>query len=98
MGTHVESTINQLMTGALAMGFAVAALFFLKFWKATEDRLFALFAVSFVVLAFNRVALGMTRGWEMRGDYLYWVRLLAFAIILAAVIDKNRSRPREGGG
>ncbi len=87
--------MNQLLTGAIAMAFAVATLYFLRFWKETRDRLFAYFALSFLVLAANRIALGVTPYWEIHGDYFYWVRLQAFAVILVAIVDKNRSSPRN---
>jgi hypothetical protein len=29
-----------------------------------------------------------------RGDYFYWVRFAAFALILVAVVDKNRARKK----
>lgn len=73
------------------MGFAVAGLFFLRFWKETRDRLFALFALSFFVLAINRVGLFLIAHQDGHGDHLYWVRLLAFGLILVGILDKNRS-------
>lgn len=83
--------MNQLMTGAIAMAFAVAALFFFRFWRNSRDRLFALFALSFLVLAVNRVAIGVANDRGDHGDYFYWVRAIAFGIILVAILDKNRS-------
>lgn len=87
--------MNQLMSGAIAFGFALAAVFFLKFWAQTRDRLFALFALSFLVLAVNRVALGLKDDYPDIGNYLYWIRFAAFAVILLAILDKNRSRSSE---
>jgi hypothetical protein len=88
--------MNQIAIGAVAMGLLVAALFFLRFWRQTRERLFALFALSFLVLAVNRVGLGLTGqmgiGDQVQRDYLYWVRLLAFGLILVAILDKNWSR------
>lgn len=81
----------QVMRGALAAGFAVAGLFFLRFWRDTGDRLFGLFAAAFVTLAVNRVWLAFLDA-PGHGDRLYWVRLLAFAVILFAIWDKNRGR------
>lgn len=85
--------MNQLMIGAIAMGFAIAALFFLRFWYHTRDRLFGFFALSFFVLAINRVALGLREDITGVGADLYWIRLTAFAVILLAILDKNRSSP-----
>lgn len=84
--------MSQFMFGVIGMGFFVAGLFFLRFWRDTLDRLFALFALAFLVLAGNRVGLVLTAQHEGKGDYLYWVRLVAFGLILAAILDKNRSQ------
>jgi hypothetical protein len=89
--------LKQIALGAIAMGFLVASLFFLRFWRDTRERLFALFALSFFVLAINRVGISLIGHAESRGDYLYWVRLLAFVLILAAIVDKNRSGKPTGG-
>jgi len=85
--------MSQFMFGAIGMGFAVSGFFFLRFWRQTRDRLFALFALAFFVLAANRFGIALVERHEvMRGDYLYWVRFLAFALILMAIVDKNRSQ------
>lgn len=86
--------MHQVLVGAIAMGFAVVGLFFLRFWRDTGDRLFALFALAFFVLAANRVGLGFQAEQGVKGDALYWVRLLAFVLILVAIVDKNRSKGR----
>lgn len=79
--------------GATAMACAVAALFFLRFWRDTQDRLFLLFATAFVVFAVNRVALATLTLAAEDVPYLYALRLVAFALIVVAIVDKNRSRP-----
>ena len=84
--------MNQLLAGALAMGFAVAGLFFLRFWRKTRDRLFALFALAFFVMAANRIELARSVTRDTWGDRLYWVRFVAFTLILVAILDKNRPR------
>ncbi len=87
------SEMTQFLFGAIVMACAVAGLFFLRFWRKTRDRLFAVFAVAFWVLGLNWLALAFTRADEVR-PALYVVRLLAFLLILVAIIDKNRSRAR----
>jgi hypothetical protein len=84
--------MHQIMAGALAMGLAVAGIFFFRFWRKTRDRLFALFALSFLIMAANRVQLSLSALRGARGDHFYWVRLVSFALILVAILDKNRSR------
>ncbi len=81
-----------LLTGAVAMGFAVAGLFFLRFWRDTRDRLFLFFALSFFIMMVNRIGLMLASQQGIRRDELYWVRLLAFLLILVGIADKNRSR------
>ncbi len=44
----------ELLAGAVTVGYLVAAGFFLRYWRKTAERLFFLFAVSFVLLALNR--------------------------------------------
>lgn len=84
------------MLGAIAMACVVAGLFFLRFWRKTHDRLFGLFATAFLLLGLNWVALAFTTGDETIRTLLYAVRLVAFVMILAAIIDKNRARAPGG--
>ena len=79
-------------SGATAMGFLVAALFFLRFWRRTADGLFAAFAVAFVLMAANQatpVLLGL-RSEEISGVYI--LRLAAFLLIILAILRKNFGR------
>ncbi|HEX5972926.1 MAG TPA: DUF5985 family protein [Gemmatimonadaceae bacterium] len=78
------------ISGLLTSGYAVAALFFLRFWRRTGDRLFAFFSASFALLVVQRVLLAWAASGNVDADWLYLVRLLAFALILFAIIDKNR--------
>ena len=82
--------INQIMTGALVAGYSVAALFFLRFWRKSRERLFAFFATAFGVLALQRLLLGLTTETTEDVTYLYALRLAAFLIILWGIIEKNR--------
>jgi hypothetical protein len=78
--------------GATSMGSIVAALYFLRFWRDTRDRLFVLFSVAFAVLALNRAALALSHPTSESTPYFYLARLAAFLLIAFAVIDKNRRR------
>jgi hypothetical protein len=82
--------LSQLISGALVMGYFVAGLYFLRFWRDTRDRLFGIFAAAFWLLAAQRAALALTTDPTGEQLLLYSVRLLAFVLILAAIIDKNR--------
>jgi hypothetical protein len=89
-----DSTINDLISGALMMGYLVAAIFFLKFYRTTKDRLFALFAAAFGILACQRVALALTTKTVEDTVLIYVIRLIAFVIILYAIVDKNMQSKR----
>lgn len=84
---------NSLLLGAIAMAFLVCGLFFLRFWQRGRDRFFLLFALSFFVEGMNRFVLGLCARPSEGAPGIYLVRLLAFLLILAAIIDKNRDRP-----
>lgn len=87
--------MNMLLLGAVAMGCVVVGFFFLRFWQKTKDRFFVLFALAFWVEGINRIILGLTGGLEEDIAAVYLVRLLAYVLILAAIIDKNlTTRPR----
>jgi hypothetical protein len=66
------------------------ALFFLRFWRATSERLFALFSFAFCLLAANWALASLLK------PHAHVFRFLAFVVIALAVLDKNRRR--EGSG
>ncbi len=82
--------MEEFLMGAIAMASCVAAVFFLRFWRDTGDRLFLIFAAAFVLLAITRIGLALSNE-QMEGhtDW-YWVRLAAFLLIVFAIVDKNR--------
>jgi hypothetical protein len=82
--------LEDLVMGAIAMASAVAALFFLRFWRDTGDRLFAMFAAAFILLGVTRIGLALSQSHFEGQTYWYWVRLAAFLLILVAIVDKNR--------
>lgn len=88
-----RAVLVLIVSGAIAMGYAVAGLFFLRFWRETRDRLFLIFSGAFWLLGIQRLALVFSR--DMIEDHtgLYLVRLFAFLLILGAIVDKNRSVP-----
>jgi len=80
-------------SGLIAMGYSVAALFFLRYWHQTKDVLFAAFSAAFVLLALNQTLLAFTSIPVEERSPLYLLRLAAFALIAAAIVAKNRRGP-----
>lgn len=84
------SGIGGIVSGALFAGYALAGLFFLRFWRDSRDRLFAMFAAAFWLLATQRFAIAITQSWMEDQWVFYLLRLLAFVVIIVAIVDKNR--------
>jgi hypothetical protein len=80
----------EFVSGLITMGFVVAGLFFLRFWRRTGDLLFAAFAIAFWMLAANQALLVFVRVPIEERSWLYLLRLGAFTLILLAIIAKNR--------
>jgi hypothetical protein len=81
--------LNNFLMGGICIGYAMAALFFLRFWRRTRDRLFIMFAISFAILSAIRLAL-FAMGEVSEDHFIFWFRFAAYALILLAIIDKNR--------
>ena len=87
-----DPIVVAFVGGLLTAGFSIAALFFLRFWRRTGDRLFLTFAGAFLLLAINQavpVLLGIPS--EEQG-YVYLLRLAGFALIILAILSKNLRR------
>jgi hypothetical protein len=82
--------VNAVILGAVAMASSIVALFFLRFWRRTHDLLFLLFALAFAVDALTRIALGLADVAREQEPLFYLARLVTFALILVAIIHKNR--------
>ena len=80
------------------MGSVVIALFFLRFWRNSGDRFFLYFALSFLVQAGHLIyaALLLTHDVHEENPLHYLVRLLAYGLILWAVLEKNLPLRRPG--
>lgn len=83
-------TLLDFLSGAVTFGFLLASLFFLRFWKRTRDSLFATFAAAFFLLGLGQGLLALANIPVEERSWLYLFRLAAFALILIAIIRKNR--------
>jgi hypothetical protein len=84
--------LENLLLGALILGCALVALFFVRFFRDTRDRLFAFFAAAFLVLAFHWLVLALTDPVSEHRPLFYLLRLVAFGMIVVAILEKNRER------
>lgn len=84
----------EFLAGAVTLGYVVATVFFLRFWRRTADRLFLAFAVGFALLALNQALAQWLGAADERIGYTYLLRVLGFLLILAGIFDKNLSGRR----
>ena len=71
----VSPDVMLFTAGAMSAGFAIAGLFFLRFWVRTRDRLFAAFAVAFWLMALNQAVAGFARHAQAENSAAYLLRL-----------------------
>jgi peptidoglycan/LPS O-acetylase OafA/YrhL len=79
----------DFLSGMIAAGFLIAALFFFRFWRRTHDSLFAIFGISFVLFALSQAA---ALGFDSPHDdktFVYLLRLAGFLLLLVAIVRKN---------
>jgi hypothetical protein len=88
--------MNDMLTGAIAMASLVIALFFLRFWRNTGDRFFLYFSLSFLIEGVHRVYAAANSDNLEDSPLHYLIRLLAYGLILWAILEKNlpQKRPR----
>jgi len=86
--------VIQFLRGALALSCVVSALFFLRFWRISRDRFFLIFSLAFFVFAANWLVLAIEAPAHEGHHYYYVIRFVAFSMIAAAIVDKNRRSAR----
>ena len=80
--------LKAMLAGAIMVSAWAIFVFFVRFWRKTRDRLFALFASAFLLLGIERVSIVMLSG-DMQ-SFSYLLRLCAFLLILFGILAKNR--------
>jgi len=85
----MSPTMANFVGGVIAMGYATAAAFFLRFFTRTRDRLFLAFCGAFLLMAMNQtlqIVLGIPREEQ---SPIFLLRLTAFLLIIVAILRKN---------
>jgi hypothetical protein len=84
--------IEGFLLGIIVTASITAGAFFLKFWKQTRDSLFLAFGIAFIIEGLNRIGFLFVASPNEAGPTIYVVRLVAFLIIMAAIVRKNRKK------
>jgi hypothetical protein len=82
--------IEGFLLGVIVTASLTASLFFLKFWKQTRDVLFLAFAAAFLIEGINRATRLFAENPAEASPSIYVVRGLAFLMLIAAIVYKNR--------
>ncbi|HET7786867.1 MAG TPA: DUF5985 family protein [Myxococcales bacterium] len=82
--------------GVIAALCWVVGLYFLGFWRKTRDRFFGYFAAAFWLLGLGRLAMAALGETSEARRFIYLLRLVAYAVFLVAIVDKNRTDARGG--
>ncbi len=83
-------TLYDFLSGLVTAGFLISGLFFFRFWHRTRDGLFLAFALAFWLLGIAQSILALGNVPVEERSWIFLIRLGAFALILAAIIRKNR--------
>jgi uncharacterized membrane protein HdeD (DUF308 family) len=84
-----------VLCGVIGTLSIIAAALFLRSYLRTRDGLFAMFAMAFPILGITEFVLGVLDTPELNQPRAYLPRLVAFMIILLAVVDKNRKEAKR---
>lgn len=87
--------MTEFVGGAVAMGFVVACLFFLRAWRQTRQTLFLLFAVAFLIQGVGRTALAMAGNPSEQRPIFFLPRLIAYLLIVGGLASKNLPTKRS---
>ena len=79
----------EFLGGSVTLGYVIAGVFFLRFWRRTRDRLFLAFAVAFGLFAVNQALVHLLYVVSEPWHAVYLLRVVGFLVILAAILDKN---------
>ena len=82
--------MQALLVGGIATASLIAGLFFFRFWRTSGDRFFLFFALSFWIEGAQRFVVFQIVGNDEASPLYYLPRLVAYGLIIAAIVDKNR--------
>lgn len=88
------SRMDAFLLGFICMASAVAAMFFVRFWRRTSDLLFAAFAAFFLLESVSQVLVLYPPRPNEATPAIYLLQLTGLVLVLAAILSKNLGRSR----
>jgi hypothetical protein len=89
-GKASDIMIDGFLLGVIVTASLTAGMFFLKFWRRTRDTIFLAFGAAFIIEGLNRIGFLFVAHPNEGSPTIYIVRLIAFLLILLAIVWKNR--------
>jgi drug/metabolite transporter (DMT)-like permease len=83
-------TVDAFLLGIATAACWAIALVFLRTWHTRRDRFFLLFSLAFWMLSLTWVSVAVLAPEPETRHYFYVFRLIAFALIIAAIVERNR--------
>lgn len=83
--------LGTFLAGAVAFGFFICALFFLRYWHRLRDELFLMFGLAFALMGTGQAILALANIADEERGAIYLFRLTAFLLILVSIYRKNRA-------
>lgn len=87
--------INAWLSGAITMAALTIALFFLRYWRHSGERLFLYFSMAFVLEGLHRLLLAWPAS-HPDAPEVFLIRLAEYLLIIYAIIAKNRGSTGRG--
>lgn len=81
--------MQTFLSGMTTMGFLVVSLLFVRYWRRTRDGIFVWFSISFALLALTQALPVMIEIPREEHSWVFLLRLLAFALLIFAILRKN---------
>jgi len=85
-------TLDIFLIGFTVACSLVASVFFLRFWRSTDDALFLAFAIFFAIQGILNSATLVLPHPNEGALSLFLLRLISVLGVLAAILAKNRKR------
>lgn len=87
--------MSDFLQGATMLAGLAIALFFLRYWRDTGERLFGVLALAFAIFGASRIALFAIGSDSEARTWVYGLRALTFLMIIVAILDKNFTPPAK---
>jgi uncharacterized membrane protein HdeD (DUF308 family) len=89
MSPMAHPLFDFFLLGFIAACSLVAGLFFLRFWRSTQDLLFIAFSLFFVIQGACYIVIVSLPHPNEGSLWVFLLRLLSIFVVLGAIIRKN---------